>query len=89
MEDKRTYIKPEWRKFGMPTAAASCRPGADDVGIEASCSIGNSPHVGYGTTCSTFGDSANVTCLTGFDVGRDCFTGNSAFSCHTGNSPYT
>lgn len=39
MDKKRTYVKPEWRTFGMPTAQAG-GGGHNQIGPQGYCSTG-------------------------------------------------
>ena len=41
MDKKRTYVKPEWRTFGMPTAQAG-GGGHNQIGPQAVCIGGGS-----------------------------------------------
>ena len=67
MDEKRTYIKPEWRKFGMPTAQAACSRGGDDVSVRGACLPGY--HAG---------DPGSGYCYNGDHpkISGSCFTGN-------------
>lgn len=78
MDEKRTYVKPEWRTFGIPTAQAACGGGKSDIGPQGLCSKGSSASPGLcesgghpfeqGLCFTGGGDQGQNLCISGVGV---------------------
>jgi len=76
MDNKRTYVKPEWRRFGMPTAAASCKTGGAHIVPQGGCGPGGSAQM-----CGGGGSETGLLCNNGF-MDTACSSGTLASSNH-------